>query len=174
MSKYNGAASVQVRLIRSEEDIEATWPLYLALLRESRYGSLSPNKEQWTNYLQENVLGKPDRFGFIIAEWQEKPVGFLGCTANRFLYCEEIISSCMSFYVLSVYRKTLLGGRIAVKLLDAYRCWATNRRAVEIQFHVTSGIGIVGTDSFLRRAGFRQVGGNYSMALPIQTDKDKQ
>ena len=84
---------------------------------------------------------------------QEKPVGFL--------YCEEII-------------KTLLGGRIDVKLLGAYRRWTVNRRAVEIQFHVTSGIGIVDTDSFLKRAGFRQIGGNYSMALPVQTDRDKQ
>ena len=161
-------ASVQVRLMCSEADIEATWPLYRALHRESRYAPFRPNKDKRAHYLRENMLGKPDRFGLIIAEWRGQPVGFLGCVANRLLYGDETFSSCLSFYVSPSCRKTLLGGRVAVKLLDAYRRWAMNRKVVEIQFHVTSGIGIAGTDRFLRRAGFRQTGGNYSLDLPLQ------
>lgn len=167
--KPANANSVQVRLLRTEHDIESTWPLSLALHRESRYAKLRMDKTKRNDYLRENMLGKPDRFGFLIAEWRGRPVGYLACAANRFLYGDENIASCLAFYVQPTYRKTLLGGRIAVKLLDAYRRWAVNRRAVEIQFHVTSGIGIAATDKFLRRAGFGQTGGNYALALPAQT-----
>ncbi len=152
--------------MRDEKDIPDISPLIYASHKESRYGKFQLNDERLEEYLRDNVLGKTDRFGFIIAELQGEPVGYLGCVANRLLYCDEIISSCMAFYVVADYRKALLDGRIAIKLLNAYRLWAINRRAVEIQIHVTSGIDIIGTDKFLRRVGFRQSGGNYALALP--------
>lgn len=166
--KPASANLVQVRPLSAERDIEATWALSLALHRESRYAKLRLDKTKRGQYLRENMLGKPDRFAFLIAEWRGRPVGYLACAANRFLYGDENIASCLAFYVPPAHRKTLLGGRIAVKLLDAYGRWAVNRRAVEIQFHVTSGIDIAATDKFLRRAGFRQTGGNYTLALPTQ------
>ena len=45
-----------------------------------------------------------------------------------------------------------------MKLLHAGRHWAINRRAVELQLHVTSGVQIGQTDQMLRRLGFRQTG----------------
>ena len=155
-------ARVVVRMMQDESDIEATWPLFRSLHRETRYRNLRAMPERRAAYLRDNMLGKPDRFGMIIADFHGVPAGFLSCTANRLFHCNEIIASCMAFYVLPEFRKGLLGGRIAAKLLDAYRRWAANRGAVEIQIHVTSGIEISRTDRFLRHAGFRQVGGNYS------------
>ena len=160
--------SVQVRRLCTEQDIQATWPLFLSLHRESRYAGLRLSKSKRDAYLRNNMLAKPDRFALLIGEWGHRPVGCLACAANRFLYGDDIIASCLSFYVLPACRKTLLGGRIAVKLLDAYRRWAVNRGAVEIQFHVTSGLNIAATDRFLHRAGFGQTGGNYSLALPAR------
>jgi len=162
--------NVSVRLMQNEADIEATWPLYESFHRETRYRKLQVAREKRTAYLRDNVLGKPDRHAMIIAELREETVGFLSCTANRLLYHDEMIASCMAFYVLPELRKGLLGGRIAMKLLDAYRRWAINRNAIEIQIHVTSGIGMSRTDSFLRKAGYHQVGGNYSADLSSKGD----
>lgn len=166
--------SIQVRRLCTEQDIQATWPLSLALHRESRYARLRLCQSKRDAYLRDNMLAKPDRFALLIAEWGGRPVGCLACAANRFLYGDEVIASCLSFYVLPACRNTLLGGRIAVKLLDAYRRWAVNRRAVEIQFHVTSGFNIAATDRFLRRAGLRQTGGNYSLALPARAGGERR
>ena len=44
-----------------------------------------------------------------------------------------------------------------------------NRRAVELQVHVTNGVHIAKTDRTLRKLGLRQTGGNYTMALPEGT-----
>ena len=56
--------------------------------------------------------------------------------------------------------------RVAVRMMqDESDIGAANRGAVEIQVHATSGIEISRTDRFLRHAGFRQVGGNYSLAV---------
>ena len=82
--------------------------------------------------------------------------------------------TCTAKYVSPTCRKTLLGGRVAVKLLDAYRRWAINRKVAEIQFHVTSGINITATDRFLKRAGFRQSGGNYSLGLAARAGGEGQ
>ena len=80
-------------------------------------------------------------------------------------YSDVTVVSCLSFYVLASCRSTLLGGRVALRLLDAGRRWAINRGAVEWQMHVTSGFRINPTDRMLRRVGFRQTGGNYALGL---------
>ena len=94
----------------------------------------------------------------------------LTCLAERLHYTDVTVVSCLSFYVLAEHRRTLLGGRIAVKLLDAGRRWAMNRRAVELQLHVTNGIHIGQTDRVFRKLGFRQTGGNYTLGLPPEVD----
>ena len=95
----------------------------------------------------------------------------LTCLAERLHYTDVTVASCLSFYVLAQYRRTLLGGRIAVKLIDAGRRWAMNRRAVELQLHVANGIHIGQTDRVLRKLGFRQTGGNYTLGLPEGADR---
>ena len=78
---------------------------------------------------------------------------------------DATVVSCLLFYVDDRCRRTLLGGRVAAGLVDAGRRWSLNRRAVEWQIHVTSGIRIAQTDRLLRRFGFRQTGGNYMARL---------
>jgi len=159
-------ARIQVRMMQTEADIESTWPLMLAMHNESRFAAYRPNKSYWIEYLRERGFGDPSRYGMILAEVRGEPVGFLGCAVSRMLYCEEWTASSLVFYVRRECRKSLLGGRVALKLLEAYRRWARNRRAVELNVHVTAGLEIARADKFLRRAGFRQIGGNYLAMLP--------
>jgi len=160
-------ARIQVRMMQTEADVDATWPLMLAMHNESRFAAYRPNKSYWIEYLREHGLGDPNRYGMILAEVRGEPVGFLGCAVSRMLYCEERMASNLVFYVTRECRKSLLGGRVALKLLEAYRRWAQNRRAVELHVHVTAGMEIARADKFLQRAGFRQIGGNYLAMLPV-------
>ena len=166
----NGAKNLlQVRLLRSETDIQASLELSRLFLQESQYAGWEPNTQERIDYLRTNMLGKPDRFAVLIAYYRERPVGYLECVANRLMFHQQIITSTLGFYVISEIRKTLLGGRVALKLLAAYRNWALNRRAVEMHLYVTSGIRLDKTDRFLRRVGFCQMGGSYSLTLPTKT-----
>ena len=134
-------ARVSVRLLASERDIDETLALTLSAHEESRHRSHPLDPERRRRFL-----------------------------AERLHYTDVTVVSCLSFYVLAEYRRTLLGGRIAVKLLDAGRGWAMNRRAVELQLHVTSGIHIGQTDRVFRKLGFRQTGGNCTLGLPPEAD----
>ena len=158
-------ARVSIRLLGSVEDIDETWPLTLAAHEESRHREHPLDPERRRRLLAERFLADRTRYGFLIARYGGRPVGMLTCLADRLHYTDVTVASCLSFYVLGEYRRTLLGGRIAVKLLDAGRRWARNRRAVEIQVHVTSGLHIGQTDRVFRKFGFRQTGGNYTLGL---------
>ena len=161
---------VSIRLLDSERDIDETLPLTLAAHEESRHREHPLDPERRRRFLAERFLADRTRYGFLVARYGGCPVGMLTCLAERLHYTAVTVVSCLSFYVLAKYRRSLLGGRIAVKLLDAGRRWALNRRAVELQLHVTNGIHIGQTDRVFRKLGFRQTGGNYTLGLPPEVD----
>lgn len=59
--------------------------------------------------------------------------------------------------------KRMSGG--GLKLLTAFRKWAENRGAFELSLGVNSGVAMDKMDRFLKRLGFVQTGGNYSLVL---------
>ena len=158
-------AVLSVRLLATESDIEETLPLALAAHSESRHREYPFDAERRRRFLAERFLADPMRYGFLIARHGERAVGMLTCHAQNLVFSDVTVASCLSFYVQASCRRTLLGGRVAVRLVDAGRRWAMNRGAVEWQMHVTSGVHIGQTDRLFRRLGFRQTGGNYAMGL---------
>ena len=160
--------TVSICLLASERDIEETLPLALAARAESRHREYPLDIKRYRRVLAERFAGDPVRYGFLIARHGERAVGMLACHAQRLIFGDVTAVSCLSFYVLGSCRRTLLGGRVALRLLDAGRRWALNRKAVEWQMHVTSGIHIGQTDRLFRRLGFRQTGGNYAMGLDAE------
>ena len=159
------SAGLSVRLLASERDIEETQALAVAAHEESRQRGCRFDAGRRRRFLAERFLADPTRYGFLIARHGERAVGMLTCHAQKPYYSDVTVVSCLSFYVLASCRSTLLGGRVALRLLDAGRRWAINRGAVEWQMHVTSGFRINSTDRMLRRVGFRQTGGNYALGL---------
>ena len=164
-------ARVSIRLLASERDIDETLPLTLAAHEESRHRAYPLDPERRRRFLAERFLADRTRYGFLVARYGGRAVGMLTCLAERLHYTDVTVVSCLSFYVLAEYRRTLLGGRVAVKLLDAGRRWALNRGAVELQLHVTNGIHLGQTDRVFRKLGFRQTGGNYALGLPEGADR---
>ena len=171
-AKPPGAApnprELSVRLLTSERDIEETLPLALAARAESRFSEYPLDADRYRRFLAERFVADPVRYGFLIARHGERAVGMLACQAQRLIFGDVTVASCLWFYVLASCRRTLLGGRVAVRLVDAGRRWALNRKAVEWQMYVTSGIHIGQTDRLFRRLGFRQTGGNYAMRLDVE------
>ena len=147
-----GAGRVSIHLLDDERDIDETLPLMLAAHEESRHREYPIDPERRRRLLAKRFLADRTRYGFLIARYGGRPVGMLICVAERLHFTDATVASCLAFYVLGEHRRSLLGGRIALKLLDAGRRWALNRRAVELQLHVTSGVHIVQT---VRGFGYR-------------------
>ena len=79
-----------------------------------------------------------------------------------------ILVTVQTLYVGASFRRSLLGGRIATRMLAGAVRWAEARSAREIMIHVTTGIDVARTDRFLRKAGFATLGGNYALPLSPQ------
>ncbi len=68
-------------------------------------------------------------------------------------------------YVSKSVRKTLLGGKIGVRLIRLLVDWAKAQQVQEIHIIATAGIEPEHTDTFVRRLGFEPYGGNYVVGL---------
>lgn len=87
--------------------------------------------------------------------------GCLLACIERHLFSNQPVASIITFGVLPQNR---MGGT-ALKLLDAFKKWAQNRGAFEINAGVNSGLQIDKTDRLMKRLGFEVTGGNYALRL---------
>lgn len=86
--------------------------------------------------------------------------GLIGC-AERHFFSHQLVASVIHYDVLPEKRMSGAG----LKLLTAFRKWAENRSAFELSVGVNSGIAMDKMDRFLKRLGFEQTGGNYSLTI---------
>ncbi|MHB1238746.1 MAG: ABC transporter transmembrane domain-containing protein, partial [Gallionella sp.] len=94
-------------------------------------------------------------------------VGLLiGCLERHIFSDEQIVASLIHYDVLAGKR---MGGA-GLRLLSAFRTWAENRGAFELNAGISSGTDLVKLDRFMRKLGFQQTGGNYSLMLGIQKE----
>ena len=102
-------AGLSVRLLATESDIEETLPLALAACAESRFREYPLDAERYRRFLAERFVADPVRYGFLIARHEERAVGMLTCHAQRLMFGDVTVVSCLWFYVLGSCRRTLLG-----------------------------------------------------------------
>lgn len=87
--------------------------------REGRHRSHPLDPRRRRRFLTEHFLADPNRYGFLIARHGGRAVGMLTCHAQHLYYADATVVSCLSLYVPRPVRRTLLGGRVTLRLLDA-------------------------------------------------------
>jgi N-acetylglutamate synthase-like GNAT family acetyltransferase len=146
----------------THEDI----PVYVELGKQvhstTRFKQYGYNEERMAQQLKAMVDDTKGTHCFFIAENDKgEPLGWLlGCIESH-LFSEHAIASVISYGVVPNKR---MGG-VGLRLLTAFRKWAENRKAVEINAGVNSGVDLDKMDKFLRKLGFELTGGNYSLGL---------
>lgn len=92
-----------------------------------------------------------------------RPLGWIIGTMERQFYSDLPVASVIHFGVVPGRRMSGAG----LRLLMAFRQWAENRGAFELNAGVSSGVDIERMDRFLKRLGFRLTGGNYALMLRL-------
>lgn len=161
-----------IKLAETEDDLAFLLPLSKEFHAESHYSSIPYDRKQ-RDQLARRAIDRPDRHAQVIASYNGKPVGDLFCSIGEYMVGgHDLITTVQTFYVSRNYRHSLIGGRIAVRMLKGAIRWSEMRNAREMMIHVTTGIDIQRTDRFLRKAGFGVLGGNYALPLDhIEDDK---
>nr|WP_319512887.1 hypothetical protein [uncultured Cohaesibacter sp.] len=99
----------------------------------------------------------------ILAEANEKPVGYLCAAAGEYYVgTETLLTTVHVIHVTQSIRRSLLGGKVAIRLVRGIKQWSDQIGAKHLLFHITSDIRPAQNDRFMRKMGFRTLGGNYA------------
>lgn len=98
----------------------------------------------------------------LLARIDQKPVGFIYVTLGEYFVADaRPIATVNVLYVKKSIRYSLVGGKVALKLIRSVQKIANDQEATHLLFHVTSGTNIAKTDRFFRKLGAITLGGNY-------------
>jgi len=161
--------SVKIRLADgSESDCRAG--IYLA--REAHNRTIFRDiafSETKARAIFDKAIVEPERFGLIYAvPGADEPLaedGLLGFASvqagEHFLGQGTLIATVQTLNISEKLSGTLLGGKVALRLVQAVRHWAKARSCAHLMVHVTNGENAEDADRFFRRCGMVTVGGNY-------------
>lgn len=141
-------------------------PVFIELGKQvhstTRFKDIGYNETRMAQQLRAVIDNPKGTHCFFVAENDKKePLGWLiGCIESH-LFSEVPIASVINYGVVPNKRMSGAG----LRLLTAFRKWAENRGAVELNAGVNSGIELDKMDRFLRKLGFKLTGGNYSLSL---------
>ena len=147
----------------SKQDIPQLVNVGSAVHSESRFNGMPYEEEKLVNNLNGllDLQEKCQTHCFILAENQEGEIigGLIGAIEEYF-FTNSRSANTVLLWVTPKFR----GSAAAVKLIGAFREWAKQRDVEEVCILVASGVAIKRTDRFLRRLGFHQTGGNYTIS----------
>jgi hypothetical protein len=155
---------VAVRVSRPDEMLLVR-PLVEEFHRESRYAHIPFSDRKFKrNFLQ--ALNNPDDTLAVFIRRGDQVVGLLQAGVGEYYLGEGgRIATVMALYTSRRIRGTMLGGRVALKMMRIVSDWAKAQGAEELHVHSTSGISPKVTDRLLGRLGLRTTGGFYVLKV---------
>ncbi|WP_152502797.1 GNAT family N-acetyltransferase [Labrenzia sp. THAF82] len=128
-----------------------------------------PFSEDKARAVFEKAIAEPGRFGLIYAVPSDDELlsedglhGFASVHAGEyFLGTGALIATVQTLNISRRLTGTMLGGKVALRLVQAVRHWAKERGCAHFMVHVTNGDNAEEADRFFRRCGMVTVGGNY-------------
>lgn len=156
--------SLRFKIATTDNDIERLRPLSVEFHQRSHFSGIEYDHEKRDRVLSRALTSNSSRI--FIAENDGEYVGFLFCSAAEYIVGKEtLIVTVHSFYVKESIGRSLLGGRIALRLLRLAINWTKELGAREVMVHVTSGIDLARADRLFRKLNFKVLGANYALAV---------
>jgi len=154
------SARIVVHQVTTVEQIHQIKDLAIEFHNESRFSHIPFSEEKYLRAYLGTLDQKNDIAFFITLDG--KPVGIIGAKVGDYFLGEGgRMATTYVVYVSKSVRKTLLGGKIGVRLVRLLVDWCKAQEVEEIHILATAGIEPEHTDAFLRRLGFEPYGGNY-------------
>ena len=143
-------------------DVGVALELARRIHAEGRFSRYPLNEGKLQGAIESLVADESGAYCCFLAESANGTLaGMCYGVAREFFFADTVVADSLVFWVAPEWR----GSSAGPKLVLAFRRWAANRGAVEINIGVASGARLGQTDRFMKRLGFRLTGGNYSLAL---------
>src|SRR3990167_2586350 len=127
----------------------------------TRFRTFDYNAQKVAKTLAAVVQQKTGTHCFFVAQRDDGSLvgGLIGCIEAH-IFSDQPVATLVHYDVDPESRMSGAGYR----LLLAFKKWAENRKAVEINAGVNSGVDLQKMDRFLRKLGFDLMGGNYCLS----------
>lgn len=135
-----------------------------AMQEESAFSVIPFSVERSAASIMRLIVDNPNGFG-VLAYDEDKPVGMIAGSLNPYFFSTGGLASDYVWYILPEYR----GSRTSIRLLNMFRDWAKERGASELYMGISTNVNADRTGQLLERMGFKHVGGNYKLALNVES-----
>jgi hypothetical protein len=153
-----------IRATRQEEILEVR-DLVLEYHAESRYAHLPFSEKKFIRAFSK-ALSSPSDTLAVYVQYRGVTIALLHAGVGDYYLGEGgRMVTVYAMYVSPRIRKSLLGGRIGIKLLRLVGDWARHQGAGELHVHSTSGLSLRNTDKLMNSMGFVVYGGNYHATI---------
>lgn len=129
---------------------------------ESRFSyiTFAPNK---VRSIFEIAISNPKKHAIFLASKNQNPIGFAYCSVGEYhIGVGSLVTTIHNINVIKEVRHSFRGGRVAIGLFRGVESWSRARSSQEILFHVTSGVDLERTHKFIKKIGYKFVGGSYA------------
>lgn len=152
------------------EDVPALIELGRQVHAESRYAALAYDEARLKQTLGGliDLQARGSHFVLLAEDGKGAVIGGLIGGLEPYFFTSALAAKSMLLWVAPAWR----GSAAALRLINAFKLWATKKGAAEVCILVSSGVTIGRTDRFLRRLGFAQTGGNYAMGVTAGKDSE--
>ena len=132
---------------------------------ESRFSYITFAPEK-VRAIAERAISDPKRHAVMLCWDGPRPVGFVYCSVGEYhIGVGTLVTTIHTLNGLKDFRHSLKGGRVALGLLNGVVSWSRARSSSEVLFHVTSDVELGRTHKFIKRLGYRFIGGSYAKKL---------
>lgn len=153
---------MKIRLA-TPSDTDVMMELGFQMHQESRF-ALYPMAQGKVRESVQQILSEPKANCILLAEHDTAGlVGMLaGCVTSLF-FTDVLIAQDRWFYVAKEHR----GSSAALKLLVAFRRWAENRQARELNINMSVDIDQARFNQFMTHMDFKSCGSNFVLPLAL-------
>lgn len=158
-SRREGVSRIRI-VPWSDADRAQLLGLFRRMHEESRYAFLPFDAAKVESVL-DSYMRETQRCCALAAVSGETVIGAVAGYVTEYLFCSELVASDQIVYVAPRSRGTLA----AVRLIEAFRRWASERGARELVLEISTGVDTRRTGELFERLGFEFAGGNFVQRL---------
>ncbi|PRY94225.1 hypothetical protein [Donghicola tyrosinivorans] len=152
-------------LDQSFTDVQGLVELARSAHDESRF-SYIPFAPQKVEAIIRRSMEDTKRHGVLLCRDATQLVGMVYCSIGEYhIGAATLLTTIHNMNVRPDVRHKLRGGYAALGLLRGVESWSQARNASEILFHVTSDVELQRTHSFIKKRGYRFIGGSYAKSI---------
>ncbi len=154
---------MKIRLANAS-DLEAMISLGRQMHQESRFAHYALNESKLRQLVLQ-LLEEPKINAILLAETERDGiVGMLAVSLIPLFFTDVFVAQDRWYYVAKNHR----GSSAGLKLLMAFRKWAENRQAREMNINMSVDIDQAKFHKFMTHMNFKSCGSNFVLPLSIQ------